>query len=126
VTLCGDNYFTIQDNQNYKNLYGVFMVLLEFSIYPTDKGISVSPYVSKVLDYIDKSGVTYQLTPMGTILEGSWEKVMNVVTGCFNLLEKDCERITVNLKVDYRKGSESRMHTKIEKVEELLNRKLST
>ena len=102
------------------------MVLLEFSIYPTDKGISVSPYVSRILDYIDKSGVTYQLTPMGTILEGDWDKVITVVTGCFNLLEKDCERITVNLKVDYRKGSESRMHTKIEKVEELLNRKLVT
>ena len=102
------------------------MVLLEFSIYPTDKGISVSPYVSRIMDYIDKSGVTYQLTPMGTILEGDWDKVINVVTGCFNLLEKDCERITINLKVDYRKGSESRMHTKIEKVEELLNRKLAT
>jgi uncharacterized protein (TIGR00106 family) len=102
------------------------MVLLEFSIYPTDKGISVSPYVSRIMDYIDKSGVTYQLTPMGTILEGDWDKVINVVTSCFNLLEKDCERITVNLKVDYRKGSESRMHSKIEKVEELLNRKLTT
>ena len=102
------------------------MVLLEFSIYPTDKGISVSPYVSRILDYIDKSGVTYQLTPMGTILEGNWDKVINVVTGCFNLLEKDCERITINLKVDYRKGIESRMHTKIENVEELLNRKLVT
>lgn len=102
------------------------MVLLEFAMFPTDKGISVSPYVSRILDYIDKSGVTYQLTPMGTILEGDWDKVINVVTGCLNLLEKDCERITINLKVDYRKGSESRMHTKIEKVEELLNRKLAT
>ena len=102
------------------------MVLLEFSIYPTDKGISVSPYVSRILDNIDKSGVTYQLTPMGTILEGDWNKVMTVVSGCFNLLAEDCERITVNLKVDYRKGSESRMHTKIEKVEKILNRKLST
>jgi uncharacterized protein (TIGR00106 family) len=102
------------------------MVLLEFSIYPTDKGISVSPYVSRILDNIDKSGVTYQLTPMGTILEGDWNKVMNVVSGCFNLLAEDCERITINLKVDYRKGSESRMHRKIEKVEKLLNKKLST
>jgi len=101
------------------------MVLLEFSIYPTDKGISVSPYVSRILDYIDKSGVTYQLTPMGTILEGDWDKVMTVVSGCFKLLAEDCERITVNLKVDYRKGNESRMYTKIEKVEKLLNKKRS-
>jgi uncharacterized protein (TIGR00106 family) len=70
------------------------MVLLEFSIYPTDKGISVSSYVSRILDYIDKSGVTYQLTPMGTILEGEWNDVSDVVKGCFNLSEKDCQRIT--------------------------------
>ena len=100
------------------------MVLLEFAIFPTDKGVSVSPYVSRILDYIDKSGVTYQLTPMGTILEGNWDKVMAVVSGCFKLLEKDCDRISLNLKIDYRKGSESRMHTKIEKVEKILNRKL--
>jgi len=100
------------------------MVLLEFAIFPTDKGVSVSPYVSRILDYIDKSGVTYQLTPMGTILEGNWDKVMGVVSGCFKLLEEDCDRVSLNLKIDYRKGSESRMHTKIEKVEKLLNRKL--
>jgi len=55
------------------------MVLLEFSIYPTDKGISVSPYVSRILDYIEKNSITYQPTPMGTILEGDWNNVMNVV-----------------------------------------------
>jgi uncharacterized protein (TIGR00106 family) len=100
------------------------MVLLEFAIFPTDKGVSVSPYVSRILDYIDKSGVTYQLTPMGTVLEGDWDNVMGVVSGCFKLLEEDCGRISLNLKVDYRKDSESRMLTKIEKVEKLLNRKL--
>jgi uncharacterized protein YqgV (UPF0045/DUF77 family) len=63
---------------------------------------------------------------MGTILEGEWNDVSDVVTGCFNLLAQDCERITINLKVDYGKGSESRMFTKIEKVEKLLNRKLVT
>jgi uncharacterized protein YqgV (UPF0045/DUF77 family) len=41
------------------------------------------------MPYIDKSGVTYQLTPMGTILEGEWNDVPNAVTGCFNLLAKE-------------------------------------
>jgi uncharacterized protein (TIGR00106 family) len=102
------------------------MVLLEFSISPTDKGESLSEYVSKVIDYVDKSGVAYQLTPMGTILEGDWDEVMGVVTGCFKELEKDCNRIGLNLKVDYRKGSESRMDSKIKKVEDLTGKKLNT
>jgi len=39
------------------------MVLLEFSMSPLDKGVSLSPYVARSLDIIDKSGLPYQLTP---------------------------------------------------------------
>jgi uncharacterized protein YqgV (UPF0045/DUF77 family) len=44
-------------------------VLFEFAMFPTDKGESVSKYVSKIIDMIDKSGVDYKLTPMGTVIE---------------------------------------------------------
>ncbi|MCK5077041.1 MAG: MTH1187 family thiamine-binding protein [Calditrichia bacterium] len=100
------------------------MVLLEFSMYPTDKGESVSPYVSRILNIIDESGIAYKLTPMGTVLEGEWDRVMQVVSACYKELEKDCNRISVNLKVDYRKGSESRLTGKIEKIESLLGKEL--
>jgi uncharacterized protein (TIGR00106 family) len=102
------------------------MVLLEFAMAPTGQGESLSAHVARVLDVIDKSGVAYQLTPMGTILEGDWERVMGVVTACFRALEPDCPRIGLNLKVDYRAGPESRLHSKIAKVEERLGRKLNT
>jgi uncharacterized protein (TIGR00106 family) len=102
------------------------MVLLEFAMAPTGQGESLSAHVARVIDVIDKSGVAYQLTPMGTILEGDWERVMGVVTACFRALEPDCPRIGLNLKVDYRAGPESRLRSKIAKVEERLGRKLST
>ena len=54
------------------------MVLLEFSMSPLGKGESVSKYVSRSLDIIDKSGVDYRLNPMGTVLEGEWDEVMAV------------------------------------------------
>jgi len=100
------------------------MVLAEFSMFPTDKGESVSAYVAQVLDVIDKSGVTYQLTPMGTILEGEWAAVVTVITACFEQLRPQCRRISVNLKVDYREGSESRLRSKIDRLETILQRKL--
>lgn len=102
------------------------MVLLEFSMSPMDKGESLSEHVARILNYIDRSGITYKLTPMGTILEGEWDEVMSVVTGCFKLLEADCSRITSSIKIDYRAGNESRMESKINKVEKIINRKLST
>lgn len=43
--------------------------LLEFSMFPTDKGESKSAYVSKVVKVVKESGFAYQLTPMATIVE---------------------------------------------------------
>ncbi len=100
------------------------MVLLEFAMAPHGQGESLSAHVARIVDVIDKSGVPYQLTPMGTILEGEWEDVMAVVTACFKTLQADCPRIAMNLKVDYRKGPESRLKSKVEKVEGILGRRV--
>ena len=47
------------------------MVLLDFSMSPFDKGESLGKYVARSLDIIDRSGLPYQLTPMGTIIEAA-------------------------------------------------------
>jgi uncharacterized protein (TIGR00106 family) len=100
------------------------MVLLEFSMAPAGKGESVSEYVARILDLIDKSGVPYQLTPMGTILEGEWAQVMGVVGACFEALKTDCDRIGVHIKIDYRAGPAGRLKSKTDRVQERLGRKL--
>ena len=102
------------------------MILLEFSMFPTSMGESKSAYVARILDIIDQSGVAYQLTPMGTILEGEWDEVMAVVTACFTAMRADCPRVEVALKVDYRAGDGSRLASKVAAVEERLGRKLAT
>ncbi|HOM12428.1 MAG TPA: MTH1187 family thiamine-binding protein [Rubrivivax sp.] len=102
------------------------MVMLEFAMAPHGQGESLSAHVARILDVIDKSGVPYQLTPMGTILEGEWDQVIGVVTACFRELERDCPRIGVNLKVDYRQGPAGRLKGKVDKVEQRLGRKLNT
>jgi uncharacterized protein (TIGR00106 family) len=102
------------------------MVLLEFAMSPTGEGESLSRHVARILDVIDRSGVPYQLTAMGTILEGDWDAVMGVVGDCFRALQADCPRIGMNLKMDYRAGSESRLRSKIDAVEGHVGRKLRT
>ena len=77
------------------------MVLLEFSMSPLSQGESVSAYVARSLDIIDKCGLPYQLTPMGTIIEGEWPEVMAVVTACFEAMRVDCNRIGTHIKIDY-------------------------
>lgn len=100
------------------------MVLLEFSMSPLGKGESVSKYVSRSLDIIDKSGVPYRLNPMGTVLEGEWEEVFSVVRKCYERMRKDCNRISCSIKVDYRKGHSGRLVTKVASVEKTLKRSI--
>ena len=48
------------------------------------------------------------------------------VTACYETLKDDCPRISAQIKIDYRAGTESRMKSKIVSVENQLGRKLST
>jgi len=98
------------------------MLLAEFSMTPLDKGESVSPYVSRSIDIIDKSGVPYKLGPMGTCVEGDWEQVFGVIKACFDRMDQDCNRISIAIKVDSRKGKIGRLESKIAKVEKILGR----
>ena len=102
------------------------MVLLEFSMSPLDKGASLSPYVARSLDIIDKSGLPYQLTPMGTIVEGEWDEVMALVTACYKRMSEDCERISTSIRIDYRAGKSGRLKSKVRAIEGKLGRTLST
>ena len=98
------------------------MVLLEFSKSPLGKGESVGTYVARSLDIIDKSGVPYRLNPMGTVLEGEWDEVFDVVKRCYERMKQDCNRISCTIKVDYRKGHVGRLEGKIASVEQKLRR----
>ena len=102
------------------------MVLLEFSMSPMDKGESVGNYVSRSLKIVSESGVDYRLNPMGTVLEGEWDEVMDVVKSCYEKMRSDCKRISCSVKIDYRDGKKGRLESKMASVEKKLGKKLST
>jgi len=90
--------------------------LAELSIFPLDKGESLSPYVAKVIKVIQASGLAYELTPMGTCLEGEFTQVMQTVQDCFHVLEPECKRIYLSLKIDYRQNRTNGLKQKVESV----------
>ncbi len=101
-------------------------VLLEFSMVPMDKGDSFSEYVARSLDIIEKSGVSYKLNPMGTVLEGEWDEVMQVVTDCYRKMSEDSNRVSCGIKIDAQKGKDNRLKSKINSVANVLTRELNT
>lgn len=104
-------------------------VLLEFAMFPTSsecrEGASVSQYVSRIIDVIDKSGVSYQLTPMGTIIEcDSMKEALNVIEKAYECLS-ECERVYSSLKFDIRHGKSNRLKSKIDSVQNRLEREVN-
>ncbi len=95
-------------------------VLVDLAMFPTDKGESVSPYVSRIIRIIRDSGLPYRFGPMGTSIEGEWEEVMGLLTRCFEELKKDSNRIYMTMKVDYRKGEGGRIESKMRSVQSKL------
>ncbi len=94
-------------------------VLLEFTMFPTDKSESKSKEVAEVIKIIRESGVSYQLTAMATIIETeNISTALSLVEKCYLKLEElGCNRVYSTLKFDIRKGHENRLKTKIESVE---------
>ena len=91
--------------------------LINFSIFPMDKGDSVSVYVARALKIVRDSGLAYKLNPMGTTIEGEWDEVMDVVSRCFEKIKKDCDRVYMTVNADYRKGKSGRIESKVKSVE---------
>lgn len=98
------------------------MVVAEISIYPLDKGVSLSQYVARCVQVIDQSGLDYRCHAMGTVLEGSLDQILDVVRKCFDVLQTDCDRIECYLRLDYRKGYTGRIEAKVASVEARLGR----
>ena len=98
-----------------------YNVICDLVMVTYDIGPSLSPFVAQVVAEIKKdSKVKHQLTPMGSILEGDWSDVMNLINNLFLKFAPDFERFGLTLKVDYRAGKVDRIDGKVKSVEEKL------
>jgi len=101
-------------------------MLAEFSITPIGKGISVSRYVARCLDLVDRSGLDYRLNPMGTVVEGPFDEVLSLIARCHRAVARDCARVSTIIKIDDRKGAKGELEGKVRRVEAALGRTLRT
>lgn len=100
-------------------------VLMEFAMFPTDKGESLSEYVSRIINIIDTSTYPYTLTAMGTIVEvDKLDEAFILIKKAYEQLEPDCNRVYATVKLDIRKGKDGRLQQKVASVEKKLGRKV--
>jgi len=101
-------------------------MVVEFSVIPIGSGTSISADVAEAIKIVAESGIKYKVTPMSTIMEGSWEEIMEVIRKCHEALLKRSGRVMTRISIDDRVGSSgNRMNEKIESIEKRLNIKIN-
>ncbi len=95
------------------------VTIAELSIHPIGSGTSVGQYVKAAIESISKiRGLTYQVTPMATILESSsLSTILKAVQISHDTLRRmGCKRISSMLRVDERLDKPRTMTDKVRRV----------
>ena len=92
-------------------------VSIDLCLVPIGVGTSLSPYIKECKKIIDDRGLTYQLGPNGTDIEGDLEDVFNCVKMCHETIhQKGAPRIHTTTKVNTRIDKLQRFKDKINSV----------
>jgi uncharacterized protein (TIGR00106 family) len=94
-------------------------VVAEVSIIPIGTGdTGISHYVAACLEILeDRKDLSYRLTPMGTVIEGPLDKVLEVTHKMHEVpFSKGAFRVVTTMKIDDRRDKPSTMAGKVESV----------
>lgn len=99
-------------------------MLAELSIIPLGTGTSLSNELAEILKLIDASGLSYQLTPSGTCIEGDWDAVMRVARQCHDHARSVSAHVITALTIEDEQGATDKLTSNVAAIEERLGRKL--
>jgi uncharacterized protein (TIGR00106 family) len=79
-------------------------MLAELEIVPIGtQNPSLSSLLAEVAKLIDKSGLDYRVGPMGTVIEGDWDRVMVLAKQCHQAILASSSRVMTTIRIDDRK-----------------------
>lgn len=98
------------------------MAVVEVSITPLGTpGTSLSPYVAGCVRIVRESGLSFQLTPMGTIIEGDIDDILRLIRRMHESpFAAGAVRVSTLIKIDDRRDRAHSMVGKLQSVEEKL------
>jgi uncharacterized protein YqgV (UPF0045/DUF77 family) len=77
------------------------------------EGIAI---IDKAIECIDRSGLTYRVTPFETVIEGEYEGVMSLVREVHSVcFEQGAEELLVNIKIHSRRDGNVSIGEKMDK-----------
>ncbi len=101
------------------------MAVADITVIPSGTGTpSVSTHVAKALKVLQQEeGIKYQLTPMGTIVEGELDKILLLTKKMHEaVFDEKVRRVATLLKIDERRDKPLSMEGKLSSVMGKLDR----
>ena len=100
------------------------MAIVQVSIVPigTSKS-SISKYVAQAIRALEKEReIAYQLTPMGTIIEGNLDKVLSLIRQMHESgFDNEIQRVVTTMIIDDRRDKTATMASKVKSVQDKLH-----
>lgn len=94
-------------------------IVAEVSVVPLGTGnTSLSHFVAGCMEVLEcRKDISYQLTPMGTVVEGTLDRVLEIVRLLHEVpFSKGASRVITTLKIDDRRDKISTMAGKMDSV----------
>jgi len=94
------------------------MAIAQVSIVPLGTGTtSLSVFVAEAARWLEAADITYQLTPMGTILEGDVESLLNIIKMLHELpFQAGAARVMTLITLDDRRDKPATAQGKVNSV----------
>ena len=99
------------------------MAIVQLSIVPIGTGTpSISKYVARAFKLLeDETDVAYQLTRMGTIIEGDLDRVLSIVRRMHESgFGEGVQRVLTTVIIDDRRDKTATMESKVNSVQQKL------
>jgi len=99
------------------------MAIAEFTVIPIGTGTtSLSGYVAQLHQELERqAGIHFEMTPMGTILEGPLDRLFEVIRAIHEVpFLQGAERVSTSIKIDDRRDKDASMQQKMQAVADKL------
>jgi len=100
------------------------MVIASLTVTPVGTETpSLSRYVAECARVLDESGIKHTLTPMGSVLEGPLEEILQIVQKVHEIpFTQGVKRVSTRLTIDDRRDKKSTAQDKLDSVEKRLEK----
>ena len=93
-------------------------VIMNFAIFPIDKGDHIGEYVSRVVEFIRSTGLNYQFSPMGTVVEAKTvRELLDIVEEAYRIMDPVSDRIYCVMNMDSNKNKSNLIKQKRASIE---------